>query len=186
MIALRNVKKNLRQRWIGHAIVLLLCISAMQGGGCGGAPQTSGGPPEASHLNQKAAIGGAERDDLGRDEERGGHTLRRHVGRTDAQLEERLQREGNIFAASTWADREIAEETVAEALRSERGRVENWMRRGYPRANLVLHYSARRTIGRSLRRGESMPVTCIEAVIVLRADGPNSFYVLTAYPEARE
>ncbi len=60
------------------------------------------------------------------------------------------------------------------------------MRRGYPRANLALHYNAGRTIGRSLRRGEDAAVDCTGAVIVLRADGPESFYVLTTYPEARE
>ena len=39
---------------------------------------------------------------------------------------------------------------------------------------------------RSLRRGESQTVDCTSAVIVLRADGPQDFYVLTTYPEARE
>lgn len=133
-----------------------------------------------------AAKGIVELYDLERDEQRGGHTLSRHVARTDAQLEERLRRERNISAASTWTDRETAEEIVAEALRAERGRVESWMRRGYPRTNLALHYSAGGPIGRSLWRGESTPGACTDAVIVLRADGPDSFYVLTAYPEARK
>jgi len=128
--------------------------------------------------------GAKERYDLERDEQRGGHTLSRHVARTDAQLAERLERERNISAASTWTDRETAEEMVAQALRAERRRVESWMRRGHPRANLALHYSAGRPIGHSLRRGESASVPCTDAVIVLRAVGPDSFYVLTAYPEA--
>ena len=34
------------------------------------------------------------RYDLVRDEERGGHTLKKHVGRTDEQLEERLRQSG--------------------------------------------------------------------------------------------
>jgi Bacterial CdiA-CT RNAse A domain len=51
---------------------------------------------------------------------------------------------------------------------------------------LALHYNAGPVIGRSLRRGDSRTVECSSAVIVLRADGPESFYVLTAYPEARE
>ena len=60
------------------------------------------------------------------------------------------------------------------------------MKRGYPRANLALHYDAGRPIGRSLQRGQEQPVDCTRAVIVLRADGPDSFYVLTTYPEAHE
>jgi Bacterial CdiA-CT RNAse A domain len=138
-------------------------------------------PP--SGRNVPPAAGG--RYDLERDEQRGGHTLDRHVGRTDEELRERLRRE-RISAASTWTDRETAEATIGEALRAEHGRVESWMRRGVPRANLALHYDARRTIGRSLRRGEDQPVDVSSAVIVLRAEGPDSFYVLTAYPEERE
>jgi hypothetical protein len=126
------------------------------------------------------------RYDLAKDEARGGHTLSKHVGRTDAELQERLLRERNITAASTWTDRATAEQVIGGALRAEPGRVESWMRRGYPRANLALHYDAGRPIGRSLRRGEDRVVDATQAVIVLRADGPDSFYVLTAYPEARE
>lgn len=124
--------------------------------------------------------------DLERDEQRGGHTLTRHVARTDDELRDRLERERNISTASTWTDRGTAEAVVAEALATERSRVESWMRRGFPRANLALHYNAGRAIGRSLRRGDAQTVQCSRAVIVLRADGPASFYVLTTYPEARE
>jgi Bacterial CdiA-CT RNAse A domain len=124
--------------------------------------------------------------DLGRDEQRGGHTLARHVARTDDELRERLERERNISAASTWTDRTTAEAVVGEALAAEHRRVESWSRRGFPRANLALHYNPGRMIGRSLRRGDTQTVPCSSAVIVLRADGPGSFYVLTTYPEARE
>ena len=46
--------------------------------------------------------------DLDSDEQRGGHTLRRHVGRSDSELHDRLQRESRIHAASTYTDRETA------------------------------------------------------------------------------
>jgi hypothetical protein len=155
--------------------------------GCSLGPQPQTGTPEESQRALSTSAGrAAERYDLRKDEERGGHTLERHVARTDEELRERLRNERNISAASTWTDRETAEETVAEALRAERGRINSWMRRGSPRANLALHYETERDIGRSLRQGETEAVRCREAVIVLRADGPDTFYVLTAYPEARE
>jgi len=157
----------------------------LQGSGCGGAPGSSNARQEVGQPGARAKDV-AERYDLERDEARGGHTLARHVARTDAELRERLHREGSISAASTWTDRETAEETVAEALLTERGRIERWVHRGYPRANLALHFEAGRDIGRSLRQGETQTVTCRDAVVVLRADGLDSFYVLTAYPEARE
>ena len=42
--------------------------------------------------------------DLQADERLGGHTLARHVGRTDQELHERLRRDPQISAASTYTD----------------------------------------------------------------------------------
>lgn len=173
---------------IGAVIGLVLLVLPIFGLGCcaqGPQPQT-GNSEEARRASSLSAGRAAERYDLGKDEERGGHTLARHVARTEEELRERLRREGDISAASTWTDRETAEETIAEALRAERGRIESWVRRGYPRANLALHYETGHDIGRSLRQGETEAVRCRGAMIVLHADGPDTFYVLTAYPEARE
>jgi len=170
--------------WWTAALCVLIGFSCA---GCGPepAPNSPARSGEESH-SAASTVPRVDRYDLTRDEDRGGHTLKKHVGRTDNELQERLRRERNISAASTWTDRETAEVTVAAALRAERGRIERWMQRGYPRANLALHYDAGRPIGRSLRRGEDQTVECTSAVIVLRADGPNGFYVLTTYPEARE
>ena len=168
---------RIRKTAILCCLVLVVTVA-----GCG-----QSGTPLREDRGSASAGKPATRDDrydLERDERLGGHTLERHVARTDAELQERLQRERNISAASTWTDRETAERTIAEALRAERGRIESWMRRGRPRANLALHYDAGRVIGRSLRQGDTRAVECTRAVIVLRADGEGGFYVLTAYPEA--
>jgi hypothetical protein len=167
---------------------LVAALGLAQLSGCGQTPPAAGGAAashEENRVNTRAA-GDTDRYDLERDESRGGHTLSKHVGRTNDELRERLRRERNISAASTWSDLATAEVVVGEALRTERDRVENWKRRGYPRANLALHYDAGRPVGRSLRRYENQIVDASQAVIVLRADGPDSFYVLTTYPEARE
>lgn len=129
----------------------------------------------------------AESYDLRRDERRGGHTLARHVGRSDADLRDRLRREGGISAASTFTDRTTAERVVFEALERERHRVAAWLDRRGPRPNLAFGYRSpgRESIGRSLRRGAASAVQCWDARIVLRWDRGRDFYVLTAYPEAR-
>jgi len=163
----------------------LALVGALWLCGCGQLSPPVNTPSEPPR-RASATVPSSERYDLERDEQRGGHTLDRHVGRTDGELQERLERERNISAASTWTDRGTAEEVVAEALRAEHRRMESWMRRGERRSNLALHYDAGRVIGRSLRRGESQAVPCTSAVIVLKTSGPGSFYVLTTYPEARE
>ena len=163
-------------------LVALLWISAS---GCGQNPVS-----ESPHKDESRSLPqedqSSNRYDLERDEHRGGHTLSRHVARTDEQLRERLQKERNISAASTWTDRRTAEEIVAAALLAERDRIDSWVGRGERRPNLALHFDANRPIGRSLRRDASEAVTCTSAVIVLRADGSQSYYLLTTYPEARE
>jgi len=131
----------------------------------------------------------APRRDLGIDESRGGHTLARHVGRTDSQLLDRLAREPRISAASTYTDRATAETVVALALERERSRVETWRGRYGSRPNLVLLVNAPRgpPIGRVMHRGTRQSVAATSALVVLRwDDGPKDFFVLTSYPEARE
>ena len=132
----------------------------------------------------RAASG--DRYDLSRDEQRGGHTLDKHVGRSDDQLRERLDRERDISAASTWTDLSAAEETVAAAIRANQNKIDRWNDRGFPRANLALHFDAGHDIGRTMRHGETSSEPCSSAVVVLKADRSGGFFVLTTYPEARE
>jgi hypothetical protein len=70
-------------------------------------------------------------------------------------------------------------------LRAEHNKIARWEERGYPRPNLALHFDAGRVIGKTMRRGADSSSPSTEAVIVLKADGPDSFYVLTSYPEDR-
>ncbi len=124
--------------------------------------------------------------DLSVDERRGGHTLARHVGRTDDQLRDRLDRERNISAASTYTDRTVAERVVALALAQNASRVEAWVARDGSRPNLAIDYRGAPDVpvGRSLPRGRDSSVICRDAVVVLRWDR-DDYYVLTSYPEVR-
>ena len=123
---------------------------------------------------------------LEQDEAAGGHTLRKHVGRTDAELRERLEHERHISAASTWNDRGSAEAAVGAAFEQQSDKISRWLDRD-THPNLVLDYDgdAAHPFGRSLRRGEDRVQPCSHAVIVLKWDGPNRYHVLTAYPECR-
>jgi hypothetical protein len=134
-----------------------------------------------------AGIHAQQRRDLSLDEAMGGHTLARHVGKSDAELADRLGRERQISAASTYIDRATAERSVGAALAGGGGKLASWTRRSGRRPNLVLHYveSSRRPIGRSLIRGRQRAVPCTRAIVVLRWDErKDRYYVLTSYPEA--
>ena len=128
----------------------------------------------------------APRRDLSRDEARGGHTIARHVGRTDQQLRDRLRAEPSLTVVSTYTDLMTAETTVEAAFRRSATAIRNWSGRRGRRQNLAVDYAASSPIGRSLRRGGRASSPCAQAVVVLRWDERrNESYVLTSYPDCR-
>jgi hypothetical protein len=124
--------------------------------------------------------------DLSADEAKGGHTLSRHVGRTDDELIARLGREPGITSASTYTDRETAERVVGAALDSAGRTFDAWRERRGRRPNFVLHYSGSEVIGRAVSRQRHQSTPCRDALVILRWDDlRREYYVLTSYPEAR-
>lgn len=123
--------------------------------------------------------------DLSHDEAAGGHILRKHVGKTDDDLRQRLNLEHNISGASTYTDRSAAEHAVGAAIAQSQDRLQRWLSRPGGHANLVLDYDSPEPIGRTINRGEDRSRPCSHALVVLKYVGPNDFYVLTSYPECR-
>jgi hypothetical protein len=162
-----------------RALLALAVLSTLTA--CTRPPAPESGPAAAAEPFTAA------RHDLSQDEAAGGHTLRKHVGRTDDELRARLRHEHNISAASTWNDRESAEAAVGAALTDQSSKISRWLGRdSHP--NLVLDYDgdpAAHPFGRTLRRNADQVEPCAHAVIVLKWDGGNSYHVLTAYPECR-
>jgi Bacterial CdiA-CT RNAse A domain len=124
--------------------------------------------------------------DLSLDEAAGGHILRKHVGQTEQQLRERLERERNITGASTYTDRSTAERAVGGAIAQSQRQIQSWLDQPGRHPNLVLDYDSDAPIGRTMNRGEHQSRVCEHAVVVLRYTGPNQYYVLTSYPECRQ
>ena len=122
--------------------------------------------------------------DLTADEQSGGHTLRKHVGRSDDELRARLEQE-SISASSTYTDRSAAEYAVGNALQQGQNRIEQWLARSGSHPNLVLDYRGDQSIGRTLHRGDSGSQPCNDVKVVLRWLSSSEYYVLTSYPECR-
>jgi len=145
--------------------------------------------PETNDSHVEVRVGtqpsSAASRDLSRDEAAGGHVLGKHVGRSDKDLQQRLERESSISGASTYTDRPTAENAIGAAIEQNHDRIQRWLNREGGHTNLVLDYDARAPIGRTLNRGETSPRPCSHAVVVLRYDPPASYHVLTSYPECR-
>jgi len=174
-------------RWPAAAIAAVLLLAALvawavTGGGAWRFPAPGAPSAPAGVVEGRAA---ASRD-LAADEARGGHTLARHVGLSDADLVARLGREPGISAASTFADRDTAERVVAAALAANAARIDAWQRGDARQANLVVRHrgSPGVAVGRLVRRGARQAEAAYGARVVLRWDERRGdFYVLTAYPD---
>ena len=159
------------------ALILVALISCQPPAGSNGAGTTV--------TATAALVSNSPVRDLSRDERAGGHILRKHVGLTEEQLRERLERERNITGASTYTDRSTAEHVVGAAIAKSQDRIQNWLGRPGGHPNLVLDYDGDEAIGRTMNRGEHQSRPCTHAVVVLKYSGPNGYYVLTSYPECR-
>jgi hypothetical protein len=171
-VAVSIVTVNMRRRFL----LLVLFTAAVASLPGASAAATIG-------VRQRAAVP----YDLAADEKLGGHTLARHVGRSDADLAERLQRERNISAASTYPDQATAARVVGAAIAQSKAKLDAWTARRGPRPNLVLRYEQATgpPIGRSLARGARSPQPCHRALVVIRWDERRQrWFVLTSYPEA--
>jgi hypothetical protein len=78
-----------------------------------------------------------------------------------------------------------AEHAVAAAIAQSQPEIQSWLGRSGRHSNLVLDYDSDAPIGRTMNRGEHQSRVCQHAVVVLKYNGPNGYYVLTSYPECR-
>jgi len=115
-------------------------------------------------------------------EEAGGHLIERHVGRTEQQLLDRLQRE-NISASSSFRDLPAAEHFVSGTISENQDRVDAWLD-GKGGKRLVLDASFDASTGISIRRGESQAQDVYSVKLVLeRSDALDIGYrIVTGYP----
>ena|SRR5208337_1544270 len=172
---------GIRGVWVGIVFALATCsLISCQPPASNGANSA----PSAMAARVETQLTGPVRD-LSQDEAAGGHILRKHVGQTDDQLRERLEREPRITGASTYTDRPTAERAVGAAIAQSQDRIERWLNRSGGHPNLVLDYDSEAPIGRTINRGESQSHPCTHALVVLKYSGPNQYYVLTSYPECR-
>lgn len=133
-------------------------------------------------LPEEAQAGKAGRISLQDEENAGGHTLLKHMNRTDQQLADRLVDEPYIPASSAWTSVRIAEDVVTDTIRSNKAAIEAWVKSGQVR--LELEYSGSSPVGRGIVRatGKMQPMT--NAIVRLRKTQAvgRAYFIITSYP----
>ena len=121
---------------------------------------------------------------LAAEEAAGGHTIARHVGRSEAQLRARLAVETRIRAATTFRNLSEAEEVVAAALRANKEAITAWSKTAATNATQAITYDAGKSIGFGVVRSTNAVQEMTRVAVVIRKVETNGrlYFVLTAYP----
>ncbi|MCM3353124.1 ribonuclease YeeF family protein [Bacillus halotolerans] len=113
-------------------------------------------------------------------EAKGGHLIDRHIGKTDEELLQRLQKNKKIRASSSFTDRPTAERVANQTLTKYKKEIEEWLNSDID-DTLPLPYRGTEVIGRGVRKGSNEVKDMTNARIVLRKNEDGSF-ILTGYP----
>ncbi len=105
----------------------------------------------------------------------GGHTIRKHVGKSDDYLRARLRRERSRAMVSTFFDEATAEASLKAAIAAKSATVERWL--GTPGGSrLPINRTFEQAIGRvMMRSGEVVPGHRLRAVLVKDSSMPDGY-----------
>jgi hypothetical protein len=114
----------------------------------------------------------------------GGHTVALHVGKTDAELVQRLQKTPHITEASTYTDYATAENAITAGLGPLAAAINNWAKAAAPGDTLPLNFGAGGIVGRVATRppGLANIHNSMNFRTVIRATGGGGCFLLTSYP----
>ena len=113
----------------------------------------------------------------------GGHTIAKHVGRTESQLRARLLAEPRIPAASTFTSLSVAEGAISRTLRANSALIKSWAQSAGQHQRLELLYDVGASVGFGVVRSTGAVVRMSKVSVVLKMQTYNGkpYYILTAY-----
>ncbi|HDX9578274.1 TPA: hypothetical protein ROX88_001801 [Bacillus pseudomycoides] len=115
-----------------------------------------------------------------------GHTLERHVGKTEEQLKERL-RTDNVSAASTYYDKETATKAVKDTIKQHEKEIEKWLKESKEN-RLVLNTKHNFAVGKTvLKKDMCVKDGLRNTMTVLQKDKGSQlgFKIVTSYPSEK-
>ena len=115
----------------------------------------------------------------------GGHTLKKHVAKTDEELLARLAQTPGLKTVTSFESVQQAEKFISRALRSHRLKIIRWANIGTGKKDLVIIWDAGTKVGYGFRQGSKIksPVNHVKIVLKLQEYRGKPYYIVTAYPE---
>ena len=114
----------------------------------------------------------------------GGHMETEHVGKTEAQMRERMEKD-KIPAVSTFKDFETADRARKEALDAKSREIDNWLKTSEPGERLSVEHQSKESLG--TRVTADGKVDHSPSTIFMRLERTNSrpegYRIVTGFPK---
>lgn len=114
----------------------------------------------------------------------GGHTIRKHIAKTDEELLARLAHSRDARSATSFHSVEQAEKFVSAALRANRIKIIRWSNTGRIEKPLEITWDAGTTVGYRFRKGSQVKWAVSRVRVVLKGQEylGKPYFILTSYP----
>ena len=115
----------------------------------------------------------------------GGHTIRQHVGKTEAELFERLVKIPKLTDASSFHNLDIAERAISATVRANARAIAAWSRSAAVGAKpMKFEHNVGSLVGIGVQRGSTAvsQLTNVRVVLNMRSYNGMPYYILTAHP----
>ncbi|MEW5290310.1 RNase A-like domain-containing protein [Erwinia papayae] len=115
----------------------------------------------------------------------GGHTIERHIGKTEAELRQRLTSRPTMTGSSTFYKLSVAEDAISRALKFNSRYIRNWASTGRNGSRLEIDFFAGNEIGFGIKTASGPIIKShkLRIVLVLQSYNGKPYYVLTAFPK---
>lgn len=124
----------------------------------------------------------AERRNVNTHENLGGHTIERHVGRSENWLRQRLASDPDLRFASSFRNEAAANRTQGQFVKQHRAEIDEWLRSGSQRP-FTGEVTMGDPVGIVVERGRSGAVQTNRAqVVIVRDQSAQGWHILTSYP----
>ena len=115
-------------------------------------------------------------------EQLGGDTMDRHVGRSPTELAARLAKEPANTATSSFPDRHTARQVISAALMPDEDAYDSWAAGANAGERAEVRMAFEQPIGVWVERGNASGVPAHGITVVLEAMGKGSCRLVTAFP----
>lgn len=116
------------------------------------------------------------------DKEFNGHTIHKHVSKTEQDLIKRLREVETLKAASSFPDIECANKAIKLTLRRNAQKVQHWLHNRGDKKSIRIHATLDFQTGIVVYKYKELAIKTQSLVVVLARTGENGFFVLTAFP----